>query len=66
MARQAAAPIRDVKKQTSSAKTTVLCLAKRKYKGQVIERVGEYTRKFDRALPGKHRSPRVSTKRVGC
>jgi hypothetical protein len=54
MARQVAAPITDAKEQTSSAKTTVLCLAKRKYKGQVIDRVGEYTRKFDRALPGKH------------
>ena len=53
MARQIAAPIRDAKEQTSSAKTTVLCLAKRKYKGQVFERVGEYTRKFDRAIPGK-------------
>jgi hypothetical protein len=54
MARQAVEPFRDVKEQTSSAKTTVLCLAKRKYKGQVFERVGEYTRKFDRALPGNH------------
>jgi DNA-binding protein H-NS len=54
MARQAAAPIRDAKEQTSSAKTIVLYLAKRKYKGQLIERVGEYTRKFDRALPGRH------------
>jgi hypothetical protein len=54
MARQAAAPIRNVKERTSSAKTIVLYLAKRKYKGQVFERVGEYTRKFDRALLGKH------------
>ena len=54
MARQAVESFRDAKEQTSSAKTTVLCLAKRKYKGQVFERVGEYTRKFDRALPGKH------------
>jgi hypothetical protein len=40
--------------QTPSAKATVLCLAKRKYQGQPIERVGEYIMKFDTALPGKH------------
>ena len=45
---------RDAKEQTSSAKTTVLCLAKREHKGDLIERVGEYTRKFDTALPGTH------------
>jgi hypothetical protein len=54
MARHAVESFRDAKEQTSSAKTTVLCLAKRKHKGELIERVGEYTRKFDTALPGTH------------
>ena len=54
MARQAVESFRDAKEQTSSAKTTVLCLAKRKYKGRAFERVGEYTRKLDTALPGTH------------
>ena len=54
MARQAVQPLTEVKDQTSSAKATVLCLAKQKYKGKPIERVGEYTRKFDTALPGNH------------
>jgi hypothetical protein len=54
MARQAVEPFRDAKEQTPSAKTTVLCLAKQKHKVGLIERVGDYTRKFDTALPGKH------------
>jgi hypothetical protein len=54
MARQAVESLRDAKEQTSSAKTTVLCLARRKHKGELIERVGEYTRKFDTALLGTH------------
>jgi hypothetical protein len=41
-------------KRQAPTKTTVLCLAKRKHKAELIERVGEYTRKFDTALPGKH------------
>jgi hypothetical protein len=54
MARQAVQPFSDAKEQTSSAKTTVLCLAKQQYKRELIERVGEYARRFDTALPGKH------------
>jgi hypothetical protein len=54
MARQATEPGSVVKDQTPSAKATVLCLAKRKHEGKLIEGVGEYTRKLDTALPGKH------------
>jgi hypothetical protein len=54
MARQAVQRRTEVKDQTSSAKATVLCLAKQNHQGKPIERVGEYTRKFDTALPGKH------------
>ena len=54
MARHAAEPVRHVKDQTPSAKATVLCLAKQKYNTKPIEKVGEYTRKLDTALPGRH------------
>ena len=37
-----------------SDKTTVLRLAKQEFQPKPITRVGEYTRKFDTALPGKH------------
>jgi hypothetical protein len=54
MARQATEPSTEVKEQTPSAKSTVLCLAKQEHEGKLIEGVGEYTRKLDTALPGKH------------
>jgi hypothetical protein len=37
-----------------SAKTTVLRIAKQQFQTKPIQSVGEYTRKFDTALPGKH------------
>ena len=37
-----------------STKATFLRLAKQKHQGKPIEGVGEYTRKLDTALPGKH------------
>jgi hypothetical protein len=54
MARHAVQPPLEFKDQTSSAKATVLSLAKQKHQRKPIEKVGEYTRKFDTALPGKH------------
>jgi hypothetical protein len=54
MARQATGPRREVQKQALSAKATVLRLAKQKHQGKPIGKVGEYTRKLDAALPGKH------------
>ena len=54
MARQAVQPLPQVTDQTSSAKATVLRLATQKHQGKPIERVGEFTRKVDSALPGKH------------
>ena len=54
MARQAVQPPTKLKDQTLSAKATVPCLAKQKHQRKPIEKVGEYTRKLDTALPGKH------------
>jgi len=54
MARQAVQPPTKLKDQTLRAKATVLCLAKQKHQRKPIQKVGEYTRKFDTALPGKH------------
>jgi hypothetical protein len=54
MARRAPEPSTDVKEHTLSAKATVLCVAKQEHKRKLIEGVGEYTRKLDTALPGKH------------
>jgi hypothetical protein len=54
MATQAVQPLTEVKDQTLSAKATVLSLAKKKHQGKPIKKVGEYTRKFDTAFPGKH------------
>jgi hypothetical protein len=54
MAAQAVQQLTEVKDQTSSAKATVLHVAKQNHQERPIERVGEYTRKFDTALPGKH------------
>jgi exonuclease III len=54
MAKQATRPGREAQEQTLSAKSTVLRLAKQKHQGKPIEGVGEYTRKLDTALPGKH------------
>jgi hypothetical protein len=53
-ARQAAEPWREVQEHSPSAKATVLCRAKQKHEGKLIEEVGEYTRKLDTALPGRH------------
>jgi hypothetical protein len=54
MARQAVEPCTEIKQQTPNAKATVLRLAKQKHEWKPIEGVGEYTRKLDTALPGKH------------
>jgi ribonuclease HI len=54
MARQAVQRPTEPKDQTPSAKATVLWLAKQKHQQKPIEKVGEFTRKFDTALPGKH------------
>jgi hypothetical protein len=54
MARQAVQPPTELKDQPPSAKATVLRLAKQKHQWKPIQQVGEFTRKFDTALPGKH------------
>jgi hypothetical protein len=54
MARQATGPRREVQERTLSAKATALHLAKQKHQGKPIEGIGEYIRKLDTALPGKH------------
>jgi hypothetical protein len=54
MAKQATGPRREAQERTLSAKATVLRLAKQKHQGKPIEGVGEYIRKLDTALPGKH------------
>lgn len=54
-AKQATQPGREVQKRSLSAKATVLAQAIAKHRQRKpIERVGEYTRKLDTALPGKH------------
>ena len=55
-ARQAANLSTKVNNRTPSAKATVLSLAKQELQLKPIEKVGEYTRKFDTAFPGKHTS----------
>jgi hypothetical protein len=54
IARQTTEPLRKAQEQPPSAKATVLHLANQKLQGKSIERVGEYTRKLDTALPGRH------------
>jgi hypothetical protein len=54
MARQAVQPPAKLEDQTLSAKATAMCLAKQKHQQKPIEKVGEYTKKFDTALLGKH------------
>jgi hypothetical protein len=54
MARKATELHTDVNDHTPGAKTTVLCLAKQEFHPKPIQRVGEYTRKFDTAFLGKH------------
>ena len=54
MARQAVQPPTELIHQPPSAKATVLRLAKQNHQWKPIQRVGEYTKKFDTALPGKH------------
>jgi hypothetical protein len=55
MAKQATGLRKEVQEQIPSAKATVLRQAIAKYRRRkLIERVGEYTRKLDAALLGKH------------
>ena len=54
IARQTTEPLTKAQEQLPSAKATVLHLANQKLQGKSIERVGEYTRKLDTALPGRH------------
>jgi hypothetical protein len=54
MAKHAAESLGEIKEQPPSAKATVVRLAKQQHKGKPIKGVGEYTRKLDTALPGKH------------
>jgi len=54
-AKQATEPGREVQERRPSAKATVLRQAIAEHRQRKpIERVGEYTRKLDSALPGKH------------
>jgi hypothetical protein len=56
LAKQATEIGREVREQSLGAKATVLgqAIAKQRQQRKSIERVGEYTRKLDTALPGKH------------
>jgi hypothetical protein len=54
MARKTAELPIDVNDHTPGAKTTVLCPAKQEFQPKPIQRVREYTRKFETAFPGKH------------
>jgi hypothetical protein len=54
MARKATESCRGGLRQIPSAKATVLHLVTQKHQRHLIQRVGEYTRKLDTALPGKH------------
>jgi ribonuclease HI len=53
-ATEATGPAKEVQERIPSAKATVLRLAKYRLHRKPIDRVGEYTRKLDTALPGKH------------
>lgn len=56
MAKQATGLGKEVQEQILSAKATVLrqAIAKHRQHRKPIDKVGEYTRKLDTALPGKH------------
>jgi hypothetical protein len=56
MAKQATGLRKEVQERIPSTKASVLAqaIAKHRQHSKPIERVGEYTRKLDTALPGKH------------